>query len=228
MNINIRLVISLFLLAGFLTVACLDDFNRSNNPMYYNPTFSIPIGPLSYTLEDIMPPEALENQIIDTSTIGDSIPLIIYNGSMFFENPRLGFDTLFTGTMDLSSISPNMEYAQSLMFRMNYSNEIPTDLAVQMYYYIGNQLVDSLFENGRFWIAQAVQDQDGITTVPISGREEVYVDSSRIENMVQVTNFELAIHVETYREGLGRIRVYSDYGFDLQLAMRAELLVPFE
>lgn len=228
MNTRIHLVIYFFLLTGFLTVACLDDFNRLNDPMYYNPTFSVPIGPLSYTLDDIMPPEALENQIIDTSTIGDSIPLIIYNGSLFFENPRLGFDTLFTGAMNLSSISPNMEYAQSLMFRINYSNEIPTDLAVQMYYYIGNQLVDSLFENGRFWIAQAIQDPDGITTVPISGREELYVDSTRIENMMQVTNFELAIHLETYREGLDQIRVYSDYGFDLQLAMRAELLVPFE
>ncbi|MBN2524043.1 MAG: hypothetical protein JXB24_12290 [Bacteroidales bacterium] len=228
MNTRIHLAACFFILTGFLTVACLDDFNRSNDPMYYNPTFSVPIGPLNYTLDDIMPPEALENQIIDTSTVGDSIPLIIYNSSLFFENPGLGFDTLFTGAMNFSSISPDMEYAQSLMFRINYANEIPANLAIQMYFYIDNQLVDSLFENGSFWVAQALQIPDGITTIPFSGREEQYVDSTRIQNMMQVTNFELAIHVETYREGLDQIRVYSYYGFDLQLAMRAELLVPFE
>ena len=228
MNLKINLVIYLIVLTGFFTVSCLDDFNRDNDPVLYTPSYSIPIGPLNYTLEEIMPYQSLDSIILDTSLIGDSIPLIIYDDSLFFGNPRTGYDTSFTGLMDLSSISPNMDYAQSLMFRMNYSNQIPTDMALQMYFYDGAQLVDSLFETGRFWISYAVQGEDGRTTIPVYGREEVYIDSSRIDDFMQVNNFELSIHVQTYREGLDILHIYSDYRFDLQLALRAELLVPFE
>jgi hypothetical protein len=89
-------------------------------------------------------------------------------------------------------------------------------------------MIDSLFENGKVWIANAIQNEDGRTTIPISGREEVYIDSSRNEDFLQIDNFALSIHVQTYREGMNRIHIYSDFGFDMQLALRAELLVPFE
>ncbi len=216
------------LLAGFLTVACLDDFNRDNDPMLYTPSYSIPIGPLYYTLEDIIPNELLGIPLPDTSTLGDSIPLIVYDDSLFFENSRTGYDTVFTGPINFSEISPNMEYARSLMFRMNYINEIPTDLAIQMYFFNANQLVDSLFERGGYWITQAETDQEGKTVSPFTGRVEVYVDSSRIDDLLQVNNYELSVHYNTYQEGLNVIHFYSDYGFDLQLALRAELVVPFE
>jgi hypothetical protein len=228
MNLKLNQVFYLIILSSIFASACLDDFNRENDPVYYTPSFSIPIGPLKYTLEDIMPPESLDIPILDTSAIDDSIPLILYDDSLFFVNPTTGYDTSFTGEMDLTAISPNMQYAQSLMFRMNYSNEIPTDLAVQMYFFNGNQIVDSLFENGRIWIAYATQTEDERITIPVTGREEVYVDSSRIEDFLQINNYALSIHVQTYREGLNRIHVYSYSGFDMQLALRAELLVPFE
>jgi hypothetical protein len=228
MILRIHRGVYLSLLAALFFFACLDDFNREQDPMYYTPSFSIPIGPLNYTLEDIMPPEALGIQVPDTSLTGDSIPLIIYDDILFFENPDSGFDNLLTGPMNLSAISPNMVYATSLMFRMNYANEIPTDLTVQFYFYAGDQLVDSLFPDGRFPIAKAEQGQDGITTIPVTGREEVYIDSSRIGAMMQVTDFELAIHLETYTEDSDILHIYSFYEFNVQLALRAGLLVPFE
>jgi len=228
MSLRLNQVFCLIFLTGIFASACLDDFNRDNDPVYYTPSFSIPVGPLDYTLEDIMPPGALDIPVLDTSAIDDSVPLIIYDDSLFFVNPRTGYDTIFTGEMNLSAISPNMQYAQSLMFRMNYSNEIPTNLAVQMYFFNGNQIIDSLFADGRIWIANAIQNEDKSTTIPVSGREEVYIDSTRIDDFLQVNNFTLSIHVETYREGMDRIQVYSYFGFDMQLALRAELLVPFE
>lgn len=228
MSLKLYLSICLLILAGFFAGACLDDFNRYSDPVLYNPSYSIPIGPLDYTLEDIMPHEALDIPVLDTSVIEDTVPLIIYDDSLFFVNPRTGYDTLFTGEMNLSEISPNMDYAQSLMFRMNYSNEIPTDLAVQMYFYNGRQIVDSLFEDGRFWIANAIQIENGITTIPVSGREEFYIDSTRIEDFLQIDNFILTIHVQTYREGMDRLHIYSHFGFNTQLALRAKLLIPFE
>ncbi len=227
MSLRLNRIFYLIIPVGILAVACLDDFNRDNDPVLYTPSYSIPIGPLNYNLEDIMPYESLDVPILDTSAIDDSIPLIIYDDTLFFENPGTGHDTIFTGGMNLLAISPNLEYARSLMFRMNYSNEIPTDLAVQLYFFNGNQIVDSLFENGRFWITNAVQNEDGRTTIPFSGREEVYIDSSKIEDYIQINNFVLSIHVQTYREGMDRIHAYSYFGFDMQLAFRAELLLPF-
>lgn len=221
-------IIYIILLAGIISSACLEDFNKDSDPLLYTPSYSIPIGPLNYTLNDIMPPEALDIPILDTSIIGDTIPLIIYDDSLFFENPVTGHDTIFTGSMNLSSISTNMEYARSLMFRIDYANQIPTDLYIQLYFYNGTQLLDSLFEDGWLQIANATPDQDGVNTIPVTGREEVYIDSSRIENFLQLTNYALSIHVQTYSEGLDIIHVYSFYSLDLQLALRAELQIPFE
>jgi hypothetical protein len=228
MKLKSKTVIFILVFATLFTAACLDDFNRYNDPVLYTPTYSIPIGPLNYSLEDIMPPGSLDFPIMDTSLIGDSIPLIIYNDTLFFENPKTGYDTMFTGPMDLSSISPNMEYTQSLMFRMNYSNEIPTDMGVQLYFYIGAQLVDSLFEDGAFLISQAIPEINGNNTIPYTGREDIYVDSTRIDNLLQVNNFLLSIHIDTYQEDQDIIHLYSRFGFDLQLAVRVNLLVPFE
>ncbi|MBA7518984.1 hypothetical protein ES705_11058 [subsurface metagenome] len=225
---KIRSVTLLILFISFLAGACLDDFNRENDPIFYTPSYSLPIGPLEYTLEEIMPPLSLDMPIVDTSLIPDTIPLLIYDDTLFFVNPQGGHDTVFTGIMDIASIGPNMVYIQSAMFRVNYANGLPSFLSIQLYFFDGIQLVDSLFEEGGLRIENASLDQDGIVTGPYVGREEIYIDSSRINNILQVNNYELSIHVETYRENIDILRVYSYYEFDVQLALRAELLIPFE
>jgi hypothetical protein len=228
MNHTFKFISVIIIITGLFT-SCVDNFNSNKETVYYNPSFSLPIGPLSYSLDEIMPKAALGLPIPDSIMWTDSvlIPLIIYDDSLFFPTPEDGYNTIFIEPIDFQSLTNQWEHIRSLMFRVNYANGLPVNVATQLYFLNdGNLIIDSLYLEGKTWIQSASLDGNGIVEVPFLTTTDTPIDSARIDHIIAASQLQIYLFLETYNESIDTLRVYSNYHFDLQLGVRAELMVP--
>ncbi len=216
---------------ALILTACLDNFNRDPETIYYNPSYSVPIGPVSHTLSDIMPYAALPYPIPDTSILPDTMdfPILIYDDTLFFRNPEEGYDTIFVEPFDLGAVIEQTQYIVSVMFRSNIFNGLPVNTAVQVYYINGNgQTIDSLYNDGPAFVqGAAVNARDSVLT-PYFSTIDTWLDEGEIQNLILTDQLGLYIYLQTYQPEDDTLRVYSYQPFDVQLAVRVELLVPLE
>jgi hypothetical protein len=225
MKIRLSYIILVLPFALF-TISCLDNFNRDLDTVYYNPSYSVPIGPLEYSLGQIMPPEALI-PLLDTSFLADTIPLIVYNDSFFFINPKLGYDTTFIEPVNLDMLGDYSDYIVSLMIRSNITNNIPTELSLQIYLLDGdNNRTDSVYKEGKVRIRMPDINQEGVITEPYFETIDTYLDQEEIDNLLQTSAIESYIYLKTYDGNTRVLHVWSSNGIGLQLAIRAEILAP--
>ena len=219
------------IITALVFTACLDNFNRDLETIYYNPSYSIPIGPLSYTMDDIMPYLALHDPITDTAALPDTadFPILIYDDSLYFINPEEGHDTAFFELLDIISVVEQTEYIVSIMFRANVLNGLPVNTAIQLYYLTADRTaIDSLYDEGRVWIQHAEVNNRDSVLAPYFTTIDTYLDEEEIQNLLQATEMALFIHLETYRTDDDTLHVYSYQQFDVQLGVRVELMVPVE
>ena len=224
---------NVFILMPLATIlsACIDNFNRDLETIYYNPSYSIPIGPLSYTLDDIMPHIALQMPITDTTTLPDTVdtPILVYDDSLLFVNPEEGHDTAFFEPFLLTSYIEQTEYIVSLMFRANVSNGLPVNTAIQLYYLAADgTAIDSLYDEGPALIRHAEVNARDSVIAPYTATIDTYLDEEEIQNLLQASRIGLFIHLETYRTEDDTLYVYSYQQFDVQIGMRAGLMIPVE
>jgi hypothetical protein len=218
-------------IAVLIITGCLDDFNRDLETVYYNPSYSLPIGPLSYSLDDIMPSVALPYPIPDTSLIPDTadFPILIYDDTLFFRNPEEGYDTVFLEPFDVMSMIEQTEYIVSVMFRSNILNGLPVNTDIQLYYLdAGGMTIDSLYNDGRIEIQSAEVNERDSVMVPYFITVDTYLDQQEIQNLLQASYIALYIHLQTYQPENDTLWVYSYQSFDVKLGLRAELLIPLE
>jgi hypothetical protein len=214
-----------------LTTGCLEDFREEQDSMYYTPTYSVPIGPLNYRLDEIMSYLSLDSLITDTLEIPPSGAdrILVYDDTMFFINPVVGYDTILTFGYDFALLPEDEEYIQSAMLRINYANGLPLYFTHQFYFYDENDvLLDSLYKDGAEWVPSAEVGERGSVISPTTGRTETYFDSTEVQTLFQTTRFDLFLYLQTYREEVDTLWVYSDQMIDIQLAVRTDLLVPIE
>ena len=215
----------------FLSTGCIEDFREEQDSLYYTPTYSVPIGPLSYPLQDIMSYLSLDSLITDSLEIPPSgmDRILVYDDTLLFMNPVVGYDTILSFNYDFSLLPEEEHYIQSAMLRINYANGLPLDIAHQFYLYDANNvLLDSLYEDGIEWIPSAGVDDKGTVISATTGRTETYFDSTEIQTLYQTDRFDLYLYLQTYRHGIDTLRVYSDQQIDIQLAVRTDLMVPIE
>jgi hypothetical protein len=211
--------------------ACLDNFNRDPETIYYNPSYSLPIGPLSYTLDDIMPDVALHEPVPDTTILPDTadVPIIVYDDSLLFVNPEEGHDTAFFEPFLLTSYVEQTEYIVSIMFRANVSNGLPVNTEIQLYYLdAAGTAIDSLYDEGPVQIERALLNDRDSVLAPYFTTIDTYLDDNEIQNLIQTNQIGLFIHLETYRTEDDTLYVYSYQQFDVQLGVRVELMIPIE
>ena len=228
-----KLILHISVLIGiaFIATACLDNFNRDLETIYYNPSYSVPIGPLSYSMPDIMPYLAIPEPIPDISALPDTfdLPIMIYDDTLYFVNPERGYDTVFYEQFDVTSIIEQTEYIVSIMFRSNISNGLPVNTLLQVYY-LGNDgtVIDSLYNEGRIQIPTAEVNERDSVLIPYATTIDTYLDEEEIQSILQASQLALYIHLQTYRPDSDTLRVYSYQEFNAQLGLLAELLVPIE
>lgn len=211
--------------------ACLEDISQERDNMFYTPTYSIPIGPLSYRMDEIMSYLALDSLITDTLEIPPSGTdrVLAYDETMFFVNPILGYDTTLSFTYDFSLLPQEEEYIQTAMLRVNYDNGLPVRIAHQYYMYDENDmLIDSLYDEGISWVPSGQVGDFGKVVSSTPGRTETYFDSAEVRSLFQTARFDLFLYLQTYSKDIDTLWVYSDQILDLQLAVRTDLLIPLE
>jgi hypothetical protein len=207
------------------SVACIDNSVKDiNKKVYFNPTYSLPIGPAQITARSII--NSYHFHPIDTSTVPDNVGYFWYDSSFYDASPGY-VDTLITKNFDFNSLRSKLDIAKSLMFRLNVSNGFPSDILVQLYFGgAGNNLLDSLFDPGYLRIASASVDKDRIVTNPfILKNYDTYFDSTRIARLKLAQFVRLFVRVETQKTDVPYIKLYPDYKVDLDLAFRIELLM---
>ena len=152
------------IIVAIFVAGCLEDFRQEQDNLYYTPTYSVPIGPLSYRLDEIMSYLSLDSLITDTLEIPPLGPsrILVYDDTLFFINPVQGYDTILPFDYDFSLLPEDEYFIQSAMLRVNYANGLPLNIAYQYYMYDENDiLLDSLYDEGKVWVPSAQIDEQG-------------------------------------------------------------------
>lgn len=222
-------IISLFFLVitSLTITSCLDNFNRDIETIYYHPSYSIPIGTLSYRLPDIMPGEALTPYMPDIISTPDTPHLIIYDDMISFINPEIGYDTVILEPFSLQSVLEQSEYIVSVMLRANITNGLPVNTSVQLYMISDfGSIIDSIYKEGPEVIESEIIQLGDSAAYSHYTTIETYLDTLSIQNFLQTSVVGLYIRLETYHSENDTLRVYSNQHFDTQLAVRIGLNVP--
>lgn len=222
----------LLILITVLTHSCIKDIRELEDVenLDYQPSFSIPVGTVAYTLEEIMPADSLMDFEIPDSLIqaGNLDTLILlYNDEFTFFRPELGYTAYFREPVNFSNLSQQSENVESAMLKTNITNRIPVAIEVQGYLLdAGDNVVDSLISGGRIQIPAPLANEDGVIDEPTYGTIYTHFYSDRVDELMDVREIYVYVHLETYAEDIDTVRVYSWNGIELQLALRANLTIP--
>jgi len=210
-----------------IITSCIDNFNRDLDTIYYNPSYSLPIGPLSYTLDEIMPANALMAYFTDSTWIPDTSDVLIYDDSFYFINPPFGYDTVYTEPFNLQSMLENSEYIVSVMFRANITNGLPVNTTIQVYLSdAAGTITDSVYAEGPILVESATIDHRDSVIYPHYTTIDTPLDSVQIQNLLESSGIDLYLHLATFRPENDTLHVYSYQYFEAQLGVRVELKVP--
>ena len=206
-------------------MACTDNLNKAvSDKIVYQPEYSLPIGPVSYSLGQIMPLSVL-GPSTDTVALPDTTYPILYDEHSY-RNPS-GHDTLFILPYDFSILADQAQKVRALMLRVNYTNEFPTYSDLQVYFMDGNSnVLDSLFIESLYRLEPAEIDRSGMVVAPFIGQKDTELDSVKIRHLVNSKFLGIYIFVATIRSGQNVVHLYSSSSLDLQFAVRAWLEIP--
>lgn len=223
---------SSIILGCFLLTSCVDDLRNLETveSLEYTPSFSIPIGPISYTLGEIMPPDSLLNfEIPDSILQYDTVdrPMMVYNDSRYFYAPEFGYETTFRQDISFANLSPEFQYVESAMLKTIFTNNLPIALSLQGYLLNDqSQVMDSIFQDGLVMINSPEINSEGIITQPSEHTFYTHYDSDNVDFLMDVTQLDVYIFLQTYSGELDTLYIYSSNGIHLQLGLRADLSVP--
>lgn len=221
-----------YLLPLALLFSCIKDLKELEtiDSINYLPSFSVPVGSLSYTLEDIMPPDSLWNYEIPDSLLqaGDLDTLIlIYNDTRTFFRPELGYTAYFHEPVSLRTIFEQSENVEHAMIKTIIKNNIPVSIEVQGYLLDDNdQVVDSLIHSGKAQIPAPNSNGEGIIDEPTEETIYTHYYASQVDDLMNVTEIRVYVHLDTYTEDVDTLKVYSWNGIELEIGLRGDLIIP--
>jgi len=226
-----RILIVLLVSLSFLT-SCVKDLRNidSVESLEYNPSFSVPIGPISFVLEEIMPADSIQGFWIPDSILSlDTItsPIMVYDDYLYFYNPVLGYATVFSQPMNFSNMTQQSDNIVSAMLKTNISSYVPINMLMQGYLLDGEgNIIDSLNSGGYIRLDGPTVNQDGVVTEPTERTIYTHYNSDTSEDLLDIQELQIYLHVLSYDEDIDTLRVYSWYYCEFEFGVRAELLVP--
>jgi hypothetical protein len=225
-------IFSVFLLSLCFFTSCIKDLREieSVESFEYHPSFSVPVGPLSFTLDEIMPTDSILGFEIPDSILSlDTItsPILVYDDYFYFYNPVLGYSTVFTQTMNFSNMTQQSEYIESAMLKTHVHNYIPVSITMQGYLVDGQgNIIDSLERAGPIQLEIPSVSQDGTVIEPAQHTIYTHYDSDTSADLLDVQELQIYLHIQTYDEEIDTLRVYSWYEMEFEFGVRAEFAIP--
>lgn len=228
-----RIIIVIFLMAGtFLINSCVKDLREIENieSFNYNPSFSVPVGPLSFSMDEIMPTDSISHLEIPDSVLSlDTLqsPILVYDDYLYFYNPVPGYTSFFNQPVNFSNMTQQSDNIVSAMLKTHVSSYIPISMLMQGYLLDGQgNIIDSLNAEGYIQLETPPVNQDGTVTEPTEYTIYTHYNSNTSQNLLDVEEIEIFLHIRTYDENIDTLRVYSWYSIAFEFGIRAELLIP--
>jgi hypothetical protein len=211
-----HLIISLLFPVLLLMTGCIDEnIFRVSEDVEITPSYSLPIGPLSYDINDYL--EGLDTVSFPWS---DSL---YYNDTLYpsYRSYLTRFDI---NLYDFNSLSNDFDRVEGVMFRLIVSNGYPTRTITQVYFADENQTyLDSAFSAGPHDLQPAAINDSGIVTAPNQEIVDVTMSPYFIQNMGSIRHIIIESIIYTIRPDIEHVKFYTPYAFHVNIAVRIQL-----
>jgi hypothetical protein len=179
---------------------------------------------LSFSASSGNPPGSTEqNFLLDTSKIVLEAEVIL---PIWFSTS--GYTLRDTLDIAVDSLLANLDFVESLGFRLTTTNQWPMELSAQIYFLNSlDEKIDSLFEEQTVIIDAAPVDAEGELDDSVLTPHVVNVEiaAADLDNLEGATSMMLVIKAITSEGGGPTVKFYSNYMLDYQLSVYADLRV---
>jgi hypothetical protein len=212
MKNNVKYGLIILITAAILQSCIKDDVTNIQDNLLVSPTYSVPIGSISFVMDDIIGSSAFDTIPADTSLTNDSV--FFFNDKRYAMPPDSYVDTVFLGTYDFSSLQEWIDKATYLMFRLNIENAIPAEVLVQVSLLDGSQnlLFSLLIPPGLIIPSESIvspYDTDPLTITEI----QLLPDARYVQVYVRLK----------IQPASSDVLYYSNQYFDVQIGVRIGL-----
>jgi hypothetical protein len=178
----------------------------------------------SFTARSSNPPgSTAQNFLLDTSKITLEAEVML---PMWFSTS--GYTLRDTLDIALDSLMANLDFIESLGFRLTTTNQWPLELSAQIYFLNDMyEMVDSLFEEQTVIIDAATVDDEGEpeASLPTPHVVNVEVTESDLSDLEGATTMMLVIKAVTAENGGPDVKFYSKSMLDYQLSVYADFRI---
>jgi hypothetical protein len=179
---------------------------------------------LSFTASSGNPPGSTDqNFLLDTSKIELEAEVVL---PIWFSTT--GYTLRDTLDIALDSLLANLDFIESLGFRLTTTNQWPLELSAQIYFLNNlDERIDSLFEDQTVIIDADPIDAEGALDNSLLAPHivEVQIAAEELEDLEDATTMMLVIKAITAEDGDRTVKFYSMYMLDYQLSVNADFRV---
>jgi hypothetical protein len=205
-----------------IAISCnTKNADNIEGPVIYNPTFSFPVGTYNLSYDNIF--SDMDLPLADTSSDIDSTYLVWFENQFYTDSTGI-YDTTIVTYFDFNFLKNDQELVKSIMFRLNYKSELPSDSHIQLYFTNASGIrMDSLFADGPFLIEAADTNTEGFVESAETLQQDIYFDESKVSMLQLVDRLELSVGIETHRSTVEFFKYLARYNMYFQLGIRVEL-----
>ncbi len=198
------------LIIGIVATSCFkSDVDSISDKITWSPNLSLPVGDVSFTLPQ---------EEADKINVGD----------FYTPPPELWYDTL---EVDISGIVTYRESIQSLMFRINMTNEFPAQSEIFIFYPEDGQGVDyslSLTGSNPIEIAPGEIDVEGKVTIPSKKQVDIELTSTQIYDLMTSPRLITRTVIRNMYITEEIKNNFSQYRFITQLGVQVQIVKVYE
>ncbi len=198
------------LIVGIVVTSCFKTkLDSISDKITWSPNFSLPIGDVSFTLPE---------DEVDNIDVGD----------FYTPPPQLWYDTL---EFDISGMITYRESIMSLMFRINMTNEFPTQSEIFIFYPEHGQAVDysrSLTGSEPIEISPGKIDAEGKVTIPSKRQVDIKLTDSQIDDLMTSPRLIIRTVVRNMYITQEIKNNLAEYRFITQLGAQAQIVKVYE
>lgn len=189
-------------------------------PVIYNPTFSFPVGTYTLSYDNLF--SNMDLPLADTAG-ADSLYLVWFE-EHFYKDSIGQYDTTLLINFTFDFLSYDQETIKSILFRINYMSELPSESYLQVYFDEPSGLrMDSLFLDGPLLIEAADTNTQGFVQSAPMRQKDVFFDKTRLD-ILRITNrLEFHIGIKTRRNEIEYYKYLARYKLFIQMGIRVEL-----
>ncbi len=218
-----KLKIIPFFLLHFVFSACVDEnLTNISEMVHFTPTYSLPVGTVSYSINDYF------ESIIETI---DNIDTLIQGpyGYVEYEDDTLPnileyVERRDDKEFDFSTISDQIDNVTYLMFRINLTNGFATEASTQVYFAgAGMNITDSLFREGPRLIPPGDTNEEGVIVNNYTDQIDIELAENQINNLPNVRYIIITGKVYTVSNDRKIAKFYREYSINVQIGIRVGL-----